>query len=310
LQDIVIIGECYPGTHPWRRLSTLASTARTFHNGKRIARGGSVMIGSINPYANALSHATDSLQNSVSRLSSGKRINSAQDDAAGLAIATQMTAQLGGIDQAQRNVGDGLALMQTASGGLGQVSDALQRMRELAVQASNGTNTPSVNQALGAEFSQLASGIDAVSAQTRFNGQNLLDGTFSTSLQTGPNASDTQQVAIGSVAGAALNLNGLDISSASGAASALSVIDQAIGSVSDQQASVGAVQAGLSSTAAALSGTYENLASAQSRIQDTDYAAESAKLASSSVQQQASMKVIALYNANQASVLGLLPGQK
>lgn len=268
------------------------------------------MIGSLSSYGGAAWQSSNSVDKALARLSSGKRVNSAADDAAGLAVATQMAAQLGGIGQAERNVGDGLSLVDTANGALGQVSDTLQRMRELAVQAANGTYTASDRKALDAEFSQLSQNIDQLSGQTQFNGQNLLDGTFNGSIQSGPNASDTMSLSLANVSTGALGISGLDITSAGGATAALSSIDQAIKTVGGQQANIGAAQASLNSAAASLSGTYENLASAQSRIVDADYASTTANLASSQVQNQAALRAIALYNANQANVLGLLPGSK
>ena len=268
------------------------------------------MIGSVSAPTGGLDQATASLTNSLRRLSTGLRINSAADDAAGLAIASQMTAQLGADDQARRNIGASLSLAETAGSALGQVSDTLQRMRELAVQAANGTNSPSDRQALQEEFSQLGQSIDQLSAQTQFNGQNLLAGNFTAQVQSGPNAGDSQLLALGNASSAGLGIAGLDVTTAAGAASALSSIDQAISNVGSQQSAIGAVQAGLTSATANLSGTYENLAAAKSRIADTDYAGESTNLVQAQVQRQAALKALSLYNANQAAVLGLLPTPK
>lgn len=268
------------------------------------------MIGNIQSPASGLVQASNSLATSLNRLSTGLRINSAKDDAAGLAIATRLSAQLGSGDQALRNIQDGLSVTETAGGALGQVSDTLQRIRELTVQAANGTNSASDRQAIQAEISQLGQGLDQISAQTSFNGQPLLNGSFDTQLQTGPNSGETQPLALGDASAKGLGIAALDVTSAAGAANALQAIDQALSNVGAQQGAVGAAQSGLNSAAAALSGTYENLAAAKSRIGDTDYAGESANLAQAGVRQQAAIKALALYNANQSSVLGLLQPPK
>lgn len=269
------------------------------------------MIGSLSSpslLSSGLNQATNSQASALNRLGSGSRINSAKDDAAGLAIATQLAAQLSSNSQALRNVYDGLSLTDTASSALGQVSDSLQRMRELAVQSANGTNSPSDRQALQAEFAQLGQNVDKIASQTQFNGQNLLDGGFSTAIQSGPNAGDTQSLSLANASQAGLNLGGIDITSSANAGTALDAIDQAIASVSSQQSSLGAAQAGLNSTASSISGTYEQLAATKSRIADTDFSSETSEFSLSNVKQQAALKALSLYNANQASsTLGLLP---
>ena len=264
------------------------------------------MIGAL---TSALNSASNSLSTSLNRLGTGSRLNSAKDDAAGLAIAALTSAQISSSAVALNNIGDGISITQTASGGLGQVSEALQQMRQLAVQSVNGTNSTSDRQALQAQFSQLSSGLDSISSQAQFNGQNLLDGTFSKTLQTGPNAGDTQDISLGSVSSATLGIAPLDISTSAGSSSALSAIDQAIDSISSQQAAVGATQSSLEATSSRLTASSINLSSSRSAIADTDYAAESSSLTLARIKQQSSLKAIALYNANQASLISLLPGQ-
>lgn len=264
------------------------------------------MIGSISSPAGNLDQATAALATAASRVASGKRINSAQDDPAASAIVAQMAAQLGSNSQAQRNVADGLSLTNTASGALDQVSGTLQSMRELAVQAANGASNPTDLQALQTQFTQLGQSLDQISGQTQFNGQNLLDGSLNAQIQTGPNAGDTQSLSLGAVSTKSLGVNGLDLTSAQGASSALNAIDQAIATVGTQQSTLGAAQASLSSTSANLASTYENVAAAKSRIGDTDYASASTNLAQANVQQQVALQAVSLYNANQASVLGLI----
>lgn len=262
------------------------------------------MVGTINP--NSLNNAQTALATSLARLSTAQRINSAKDDAAGLAISSAMEAQLRSGNQAMRNVQGGLSLTSTAEGALGQVSESLQRMRELSIQAANGTNNASDRQAIQAEISQLAQGLEQMAGTTQFNGQKLLDGNFSAQLQTGRNAGDTRSLALGAASPQALGVGGLDVTTQAGAASALQSIDSALDSVNGMRAEIGAVQSSLNSTLANLSGTYENLSAAKSRIADTDFAQESANLSRNNVQQQAAMQALKLYNANQASVLSLL----
>jgi flagellin len=252
-------------------------------------------------------NAQNSTQSAVQRMSSGSRINSARDNAAGLAIAVGMAAQLGGDQQAMRNVSSGLSMTETAGGALNQVSESLQRMRELSVQAANGINSPADLQAIQSEFGQLGQDIGKIAANTQFNGQNLLDGSFSAQLQSGPNPGNTRALTLGSATPQALGIDALDIATPANAGATINALDAAINSVNNQQASIGAAQAGLNATLANLSSSYENLAASKSRIADTDYATESAGLAQSSVQQQAANKALAVYNTTQANtVLGLI----
>ncbi|MDP2795730.1 MAG: flagellin [Sulfurisoma sp.] len=262
------------------------------------------MIGAINP--NSLNEAQTALATSLARLGSGSRINSARDDAAGLAISSAMGALLRSDNQAIRNVYDGLSLTSTAEGALGQATESLQRMRELTIQAANGTNSASDRRALQAEIDQLGQGLDQLANTTQFNGQKLLDGSFNGQVQAGANAGDTRPLTIGNATPQALGVSALDVTSAAGAASAIQALDSALGSVNSMRAEIGAVQAGLGSTLANLSGTYENLAAAKSRISDTDYAQESGNLSRNVVRQQVATQALALYNANQSSVLGII----
>lgn len=256
--------------------------------------------------SNNLNNAQNAQFTTLQRLGSGSRINSAKDDAAGLAIAVAMASQLGSGNQAMRNVNDSLSLTDTAGGALSQVSDSLQRMRELTVQAANGTNSASDLQAIQGEINQLAQGIDQIAGNTQFNGQNLLNGTFSGQIQTGANPGDTQTVSLGNASSQGLGISNLDVTNQASAANALNLLDSAINSVGTQQASIGATQAALNSTLANLSNTYENIASAKSRISDTDYAKESSNLAQNNVQTQASLKALSVYNSMQKNILDLL----
>ncbi len=262
------------------------------------------MIGSIAP--GGLDTAQTELAKSLARLSTASRINSARDDAAGLAIASTMEARLRSDNQAIRNVYDGLSLAATAEGALGQATESLQRMRELAVQAANGSNSAADRQALQAEVSQLQQGLGQLADTTQFNGQKLLDGSFNGQVQAGANVGDTRPLTIGNATPQALGISALDVTTPAGAASAIEALDSALSGVNGFRAEIGAAQSGLSSALANLSGTYENLAAAKSRISDTDYAQESGNLSRNTVKQQAATQALALYNANQASVLEII----
>ncbi|MDO8465944.1 MAG: flagellin [Gallionella sp.] len=262
------------------------------------------MINTLSP--NSLNNSQNAQLTTFQRMGSGSRINSAKDDAAGLAIAASMASQLGGNSQAMRNVNDSLSLTDTAGGALSQISETLQRMRELTVQAANGTNSASDLQAIQGEINQLAQGLDQVADNSQFNGQNLLDGTFSGQVQTGENPEDSRTLSLGNASSQGLGVSDLDVTSQAGAASALDLLDNAINSVGAQQSTIGATQAALNSTLANLSNTYENIAAAKSRISDTDYARESSNLAQNNVQTQASLKALSIYNSMQKNVLDLI----
>lgn len=255
---------------------------------------------------NNLNNSQNSQLTTFQRLSSGLRVNSAKDDPAGLAIAAAMASQLGGDNQAMRNANDGLSLTDTAGGALSQVSDTLQRMRELTVQAANGTNNPSDLQAIQGEINQLGQSLDQIAGSTQFNGQNLLDGTFSGQVQAGANPGDTRTLSLGNASSQGLGVSNLDVTNQVNAANTLNSLDSAINSVSAQQATIGATQAGLNSTLASLGNTYENLAASKSRINDTDYARESSNLAQNNVKTQASLKALSAYNSIQGSKLDLI----
>jgi len=368
-----------------------------------------------------LNSSQSSLSTSIQRLSSGLRINSAKDDAAGLAISERFSSQIKGLNQAQRNANDGISLAQTAEGALGQVTNNLQRIRELAVQSANATNSSTDRTALQAEASQLLSEIDRVANQTSFNGVKLLDGSFSSAVfQVGANAGETISIsslvdanvaALSSVTSAtgqssavtaidtltavgagALVINGTDvgagigaagsaqqrvgqvvdainnyasttgvnaaydtgtnrivltsaanivatgtddgsltgfdvtgadgdatattttglgslsIASYAGASLAIQQMDSALAQVNSARATIGAVQNRFESVVANLATTSENLSAARSRIQDTDFAAETANLTRAQILQQAGTAMLAQANSAPQNVLSLLQG--
>lgn len=263
----------------------------------------------INPLGNspAISSPQSKLTTALQALSSGRSINSAADNAAGLAQATSYSVQLSGTAQAMSNVMNGMSMLDTANGAIDQISQGLQDIRTLAVQAGNSTLNASDRQAIQEQVNRITQGINQIAGGSQFNGQNLLDGTANLTMQSGPDAGQTQNLQLGNLSGAALGIASVDVTTAAGQSAALTSLDNAIQQVSNQSASIGAAQASLGSTLAGQGVTYENLAAAKSRISDTDYAKTSSDLVQSNVQQQASLQALALYNATQNSVLTLLP---
>ncbi|MCM0612609.1 flagellin FliC [Marinobacter sediminum] len=258
---------------------------------------------------NQLSKSQGLSDQALERLSSGLRINSAKDDAAGLAISTRFDTQIRGLTVAQRNANDGISMVQTAEGGLDETVANLQRIRELAVQAANGSNTDADRTLLQAEVSQRVSEITRIADDTQFNGLNVLDGTLGggVAFQVGANAGQTITIDFNSTMNATgLGLSGISISSAGGASAALATIDGALSEVNAFRADLGAVQNRFESTINNLGTNIENLSASNSRIVDADFAAETAKLAKANVLQQAGISVLAQANARPNQVLALL----
>jgi flagellin len=257
----------------------------------------------------ALAKTSADMSIALQRLSTGLRINSAKDDAAGLAIGVRITAQIRGYDQAIRNAGDGISLAQTAEGGMDGITSSLQRMRELAVQSANYSNTTVDRQAIDAEFAQLKTEIDRVATQTKFNTKALLDGTFTAAdFQVGPNTGETITVAaITSLGAVALGLTtGLNVQSVAGANSAITVIDSALNTVTSTRANIGASINRFEQTISNLRVTVESLQTSRSRVQDADFAAETAALTRLQILQESGTAVLAQANAIPRSVLSLL----
>ena len=244
---------------------------------------------------------------SLEKLSSGLRVNRAGDDAAGLAISEKMRGQIRGLDMATKNAQDGISLIQTAEGALNETHSILQRMRELAVQSANDTNTNDDRDALQAEVKQLNSEIDRIAKNTEFNTQALLDGTYSGKFfHIGANISQNITVTIATMTTSALGVSGLSISAQSSANSALSVIDAAIKLVSDERAKLGALQNRLEHTIANLSTASENLTGSESRIRDVDMAKEMMEFTKVSILQQAATAMLAQANQQPQGILSLL----
>ena len=268
-----------------------------------------------------LATSQGSLHVSMQRLSSGLRVNSAKDDAAGLAIAERMNSQVRGMSVAMRNANDGISMAQTAEGALGKVGDMLQRMRELAVQAANGTNSTSDRNSLNNEYLQLARESARTLGGTQFNGQNILATTSASSFQIGANTDanlDQIQItgfdwttvtaiidALGTAVGTdpTIAVAGTD---GSFATAAITALDAAVTAINDQRATFGAVQNRFDNVVANLMVSSENQTAARSRIMDADYAAETASLSRAQILQQAGNAMLAQANQLPQQVLSLL----
>lgn len=256
--------------------------------------------------------STDSmLSTSMARLSSGLRVNSAKDDAAGLAIAERMNAQVKGMNVGIRNASDGISMAQTAEGALGSIGDLMQRMRELSVQSANGTNTASDRANLDAEFQQLGEEVTRVITSTEFNGLAVLGadaGQFN--FQVGANNQADNQISVTtsnySSAATITAVTGGDITSSANAATAMTNLDAAIDTVTSTRADLGAAQSRMESAINGLRINAENQAAARGRIMDADFATETANLTKGQVLQQAGIAMLAQANQASQSVLSLL----
>jgi flagellin len=267
-------------------------------------------IASLNAQRN-LNSSQASLATSIQRLSSGLRVNSAKDDAAGLAIASRMDSQTRGMNIAIRNANDGISLAQTAEGSLGKITDMLQRMRELAVQAANDTNGPTDRTSLNAEFSQLNAEITRTFDATKFNGTAILGTAASLNFQIGANNITADKLAIATTnlstgTGMAAVGSGA-ITSLALAQSAIDNIDTALTEINGARATFGAMQNRFESVIANLQVASENTAAARSRIMDADFATETAALTRSQILQQAGTAMLAQANQVPQQVLSLLP---
>ena len=258
-------------------------------------------IVSLNAQRN-LSTSKSSLATSMERLSSGLRVNSARDDAAGLAIADRMYAQIRGINVAIRNANDGISLAQTAEGALATATDALQRMRELAVQAQNGSNGTSDRANLNAEYQQLSAELTRIATQTKFNGVAIVGaGAGAQTFQVGPNNGDTLTVTTASVTTVAG-----DITTAANASTALAAIDVNLDTITTNRANYGAAMSRFGFAITNLQITGENQSAARGRIMDADYAAETANMSRAQILQQAGTAMVAQANQLPQQVLQLL----
>ena len=269
-------------------------------------------IAAFNAYRN-LNTTDGAMSKSLEKLSSGLRINRAADDAAGLAISEGLRSQIGGLKVAVRNSQDGISVVQTAEGALTETHSILQRMRDLAVQASNhGALTDTDKAKADEEFQALAKELDDIASKTTFNGTKLLNGSYSSmNFQVGANAGETLTVSIGNMAASgASSLFGAtgagNISSASSASAAITAVTSAIGTVSTERAKLGAVQNRLEHKINNLNATVENLTASESRIRDTDMAQEMVSFTRSQILSQAGTAMLAQANQSSQGVLQLL----
>ncbi len=266
-------------------------------------------VASINAQRN-LSQVNGRLSNNFRRLATGLRVSTASDDAAGLAISERLRSQIRSLDQSKRNANDGISLSQTAEGALNEVSNILVRLRELAVQSSNGSVSNADKETLDEEFQSLVNEVNRISRSTEFNNIKLLDGSSSSvSFQVGVGTTtgiDTLNLTLSPALTTSLGINSLDIGSGGSSSTAIVAIDNAINSVSSLRGSLGAIQNRLQSTINNIDTGLENLSSANSRIRDVDVAYETAQLTRNSILQQASISVLAQANAQPQSALTLL----
>jgi flagellin len=255
--------------------------------------------------------ANQSLSIAMERLSTGKRINSAKDDAAGLAIASSMTSQIRGMNQAIRNSNDGISFAQTAEGALGEVSNMLQRVRELAVQSKSGTYSTSDRTNLNAEASALQAQISDILTSTKFNGVNVFDfaatDTAADAITIAAGAgTETVDVAKAWIDSDDFGLTDFAVDSVANATLTIALVDTNLTAVNTARATLGASQSRLESVVNNLSNTVTNLSDARSRIEDADFSAETTQLAKSQILSQASTAMLAQANQSQSGVLSLL----
>ena len=293
-------------------------------------------ISSLNAQRN-LMNTNKSLDTSYTRLASGLRINSAKDDAAGMQISNRLTSQINGLDQGNRNANDGISLAQTAEGAMDEVTSMLQRMRTLAQQSANGSNSTDDRDALQKEMDQLGSEINRISKDTTFAGTKLLDGTYKGEFQVGADANQkigfslTQAdgftiSGIATAAGTTVDADGdtttaevgittiftggaaggIDISTAASAQAVLAATDSMLKVVDGKRAELGAVQNRLDSTVRNQSNISENVSAARSRIRDADFAIETANMTKQNILQQAASSILAQANQRPQSALSLL----
>jgi len=264
-------------------------------------------VAAVNAQRNLI-NTTERLNRSLERLSSGLRITRASDDAAGLAISERFRADIRSLAQAERNAMDGVSMLQVAEGALHEVSSILIRMRELAIQASNGTLGDSEREALDKEFQALIEEIDRIASVTEFNGTKMLLSQVEVTFQIGIDNTSSDRISVSGadVTSSGLSLGSLEIKSASNAQASLSAIDEAINTVSTTRASFGAAQNRLESAIRSIRVAIENTSAAESRIRDVDVAAETAELTRNQVLQQAGISVLAQANLSTQAALALL----
>ena len=265
----------------------------------------STNVSSLNAQRN-LANSGKSLDTSYTRLASGMRINSAKDDAAGLQISSRMTSQINGLDQGNRNANDGISMAQTAEGAMDEVTSMLQRMRTLAQQSANDTNSDDDRAALQKEVVALQKEITRIGSDTTFAGTNLFAADKTYDFQVGADANQIISVDLKAMSAATLGVDAYDISAKAGAQTALADIDDVIKEVDGYRADLGAVQNRLDSTIRNQSNISENVSAARSRIRDADFATETANMTKQNILQQAASSILAQANQRPQSALSLL----
>jgi len=256
-----------------------------------------------------LSSVTDRLQGNFARLSSGLRIATAGDDAAGLGISERMRGQIRSLSQNARNAQDGMSLAQTAEGALSEAANVLVRMRELAMQATNGTLSSADRATVDTEFQALMQEIERVADETEFNGISLLDGTAtSVDIQIGLDSGEVIAIDLEEVSLSSLGLSSLDVTTASNASATLAPIDAAISTLNETRGNLGAAQNRMLSAYRSIANHRENLSAAESRIRDVDVAAETADLTRNTIMQQAATSILSQANVQPQLALSLLQG--
>ncbi|MEZ6036145.1 MAG: flagellin [Planctomycetota bacterium] len=268
-------------------------------------------IASINAQRNT-AQVTTRLARNYQRLSTGLRISTAADDAAGLAISERLRSQVRSLSQASRNANDGISLVQVGEGALNEVSNILVRLRELAIQSANGSSSTADKNTIKEEFDSLVNEINRIAQSTEFNGIKLLDGSSSTvTFQVGINTTagiDQLNVSLTPALTTSLGLSSVDVGSAGDTSYAIAQIDSAINSVSQLRGRFGSLQNRLQSTIANLGVTAESLSAAESRIRDVDVAYETAELTRNNILQQASISILSQANSQPQAALQLLQG--
>ena len=283
-------------------------------------------VSSLNAQRN-MTNSTKSLDTSYTRLASGLRINSAKDDAAGLQISNRLTSQINGLDQGNRNANDGISLAQTAEGAMDEVTGMLQRIRTLAQQSANGSNSAKDRQALQKEVDQLGAEINRISSATTFAGTKLLNGSFGGTFQVGADANQTIGFSLSQAGGFSISgisaavtagtadsifvsgsAGAIDISTQSTAQDVLGAVDSMLEVVDSKRAELGAVQNRLDSTIRNQANISENVSAARSRIRDADFAIETANMTKQNILQQAASSILSQANQRPQSALQLLQG--
>ena len=255
---------------------------------------------------NALRTNARSMTSNMEQLSTGSRVNSAKDDAAGLAIGQNMTTQIRGLNMAVRNVNDAVNMMQTAEGAMIEQTNMLQRMRELAVQSASGTYSATQRSYMTTEFNALVTQIGSISSQSEWNGTNLMNATGTFSFQAGSASGQTINVVITSMSTASLGVSTSSVSTAALASTAIATLDTAINSINSQRATIGASINQMTYAADNLSNISTNASASRSTVMDTDYATASTNLAKNQIIQQAATAMLAQANQQPQAVLSLL----